>query len=212
MWSIVCLHGLKCILRSRYPDAISWAHYKALKPDLDNYLNMKHLTTESTAHASSDCTCINSNNFESISKSDRVLILTPWTWGGCHMTSSRREWWRHKWVMTSSTVRISTKITTWIHSNPGKIVFQRRCYSYQRTFSIHEYGVWLEIGCKRRFWSQQLPGPLYEINRPWIRGWCIHVMILAETLTVDDVITHLWRHCSRFDDVIWPSSTWYDLI
>ena len=39
----------------------------------------------------------------------------------------------------------------------------------------------------------------------------IHVMILVEILTVDDVITHLWRHYSCLDDVIWPCSTWYDL-
>ena len=36
-------------------------------------------------------------------------------------------------------------------------------------------------------------------------------MILVEILTVDDVITHLWRHYSCLDDVIWPCSTWYDL-
>ena len=53
--------------------------------------------------------------------------------------------------MTSSTVRISTKIITWIYNNAGKIVLQRRYYSYQRIFLIHEYGVWLEIGCIRRF-------------------------------------------------------------
>ena len=42
---------------------------------------------------------------------------------------------------------------------------------------------------------------------------CIHFMILAEILTVDDVITHLWRHyCRIIDDIIWLSSTWYDLI
>ena len=42
----MCLYGLKCILRSRYPDAISWAHYKASKPDLEkaNCNRVKEMT------------------------------------------------------------------------------------------------------------------------------------------------------------------------
>ena len=59
--------------------------------------------------------------------------------------------------MTSSTVRISTKIITWIYNNAGKIVLQRRYYSYQRIFLIHEYGVWLEIECIRRFFFTAVP-------------------------------------------------------
>ena len=39
---------------------------------------------------------------------------------------------------------------------------------------------------------------------------CINVMILDEILTVDYVITHLWRHYFRLDDVKWLSSTCYD--
>ena len=59
--------------------------------------------------------------------------------------------------MTSSTVRVSAKIITWIHSNPGMIVLQPRYYSFQRTFPIHKYGDWLEIGCMARFFATAVP-------------------------------------------------------
>ena len=59
--------------------------------------------------------------------------------------------------MTSSTVRISTKIITWINRKPWEIVLQHRYYSYERTFPIHEYGVWLEIRCIRQFFVTAVP-------------------------------------------------------
>ena len=54
-------------------------------------------------------------------------------------------------------VGILAKIITRINSNIGMIVLQRRYYSYQRTFPIHKYGVWLEIGCMRRFFVTAIP-------------------------------------------------------
>ena len=77
--------------------------------------------------------------------------------------------------MTSSTVRISTKIITWIYNNAGKIVLQRRYYSYQRIFLIHEYGVWLEIGCIRRFFFT-------AVSRVTIRSNVILVSRLVFTI------------------------------
>ena len=53
--------------------------------------------------------------------------------------------------MTSSTVRISTKIIPRVHRKPGKIMLQHRYYLYQTTFPINEYGVWLEISYMKRF-------------------------------------------------------------
>ena len=37
------------------------------------------------------------------------------------------------------------------------MVLQHRYYLYQRTLPMHEYGVWLEIGCIRRFFITALP-------------------------------------------------------
>ena len=54
-------------------------------------------------------------------------------------------------VITTSTVRISTKIIPRVHSKPGKIMLQHRYYLYQKTFLIHEYGVWLEISYVKKF-------------------------------------------------------------
>ena len=34
-------------------------------------------------------------------------------------------------------------------------------------------------------------------------------IILVEILTVDDVITYLWRNYSCIDDAIWLNSSWY---
>ena len=37
------------------------------------------------------------------------------------------------------------------------MVLQHRYYLYQRTLPMHEYGVWLEIGCIRRFFVTAVP-------------------------------------------------------
>ena len=160
------------------------------------------------------------------------------------MTSSIQDWWRHKWIMTSSTVWISTKMIPRVHSKPGKIVLQHRYYWYQRTFPNHEYGVWLEkkfhekifchSSCQGHQWSwvwgwalttaviKNLFTQRFSNQTPysWIRNvlWyekylcsniifpgllCTHGTTSVEILTVYDVITHLWRHYSGIDDVIW---------
>ena len=122
------------------------------------------------------------------------------------MTSSTHDWWRHTWIMTSSTVWISTKMIPRVHSKPGKIVLQHRYYWYQRTFPNHEYGVWLDTGCMKRFFVTAVVratgGPESEV------GSCIDQInmysppcALNLCISIMSILTTEYRVNSQFSDL-----------
>ena len=128
------------------------------------------------------------------------------------MTSLKHDWWRHKWIMTSWTVWISTKMIPQVHSKPGKIVLQHRYYWYQRTFLNHKYGVWLETGCMKRFFVTAVvratSGPESEDDDPHSRR-ILNFDIYASQPLAKRVLT--CRHPLKLSKVnIHQSSPYHD--